>query len=277
MNKHIRLLFENMTDNIFNDPLFNQDDTYNIIGEQIFSYTLCEVLYDKKIPYAICCGEDKNFNDNKFRFLYLYNNENIKAVYWCRPFNQFKDLKEPCFHKFDELIDDMEDKLCEEELPYPNEDDYDETDKNNKIYFGYKLNNFKDFMHIDEQGFQITQIIKNNYDLNNFPVFKNCCELGDDIYLPAIDELQIMFLNIERKELLRKKINEIKKEYHINYNIKRREYWSSSVLFAGSPYFITLDYWFDTLNNNFCKPSVLTYATNNRWPNTASFLPFIKI
>jgi len=36
MNKHIRLLIENITDDIFNDDLFNTDDTYTTISNDIF-------------------------------------------------------------------------------------------------------------------------------------------------------------------------------------------------------------------------------------------------
>jgi len=46
-----------------------------------------------------------------------------------------------------------------------------------------------DFQHIDENGYENTQIIKNNYNISEFPAFEKCIKLGDNIYLPAIDEL----------------------------------------------------------------------------------------
>jgi hypothetical protein len=36
MNKHIRLLIENITDDIFNDDLFNTDDDYDDLSNEIF-------------------------------------------------------------------------------------------------------------------------------------------------------------------------------------------------------------------------------------------------
>ena len=46
-----------------------------------------------------------------------------------------------------------------------------------------------DFQHIDENGYKNTQIIKNNYNISEFPAFEYCLNLGDNVYLPAIDEL----------------------------------------------------------------------------------------
>ena len=69
---------------------------------------------------------------------------------------------------------------------------------------------------MDENGYENTQIIKNNYNISDFPAFEYCLNFGDDVYLPAIDELQILFIN-------RQKLNNINKR---NYHIVG--FWSSS-------------------------------------------------
>ena len=77
----------------------------------------------------------------------------------------------------------------------------------------FAITSFNDFQHIDENGYENTQIIKNNYDINEFPAFKYCINQGNNVYLPAIDELQIMYLN---KDKLGK------------YNFSGYGYWSST-------------------------------------------------
>ena len=77
----------------------------------------------------------------------------------------------------------------------------------------FAITSFNDFQHIDENGYENTQIIKNNYDINEFPAFKYCINQGNNVYLPAIDELQIMYLN---KDKLGK------------YELSKQFYWSST-------------------------------------------------
>ena len=72
------------------------------------------------------------------------------------------------------------------------------------------------FSAIDEKGYFNTYIIKNNYDINEFPAFEYCINLGDNVYLPAIDELQVMYLN---KDILNNKLSN---------NIFNDYYWSST-------------------------------------------------
>jgi len=154
MNKCIRLLFENMTDDLFNDGLLTNDEIYNDISSELFDFKLGEILYNKNIPYAICCGEKNKFTDNKERFLYLYNNTTNNKYAWTT-LNNF-NADDSVFHKFDDMVDDLEDKLADDELPCPDDEDYDETDKNNRLYFGYQLLQKTDFMHIDEDGYYNT-------------------------------------------------------------------------------------------------------------------------
>ena len=49
----------------------------------------------------------------------------------------------------------------------------------------------------DENGFNNTQIIKNEYYVKSFPAFEYCCKFGDDVYLPAIHELKVLYDNYD--------------------------------------------------------------------------------
>ena len=111
-----------------------------------------------------------------------------------------------------------------------------------KINYFY-LNTFNDFKHIDEDGYGNTQIIKNNYNINGFPAFAYCIELGDNIYFPAIDELQIMYLN---KNKLGK------------YSFRGYNYWSSTQYSATKAYYINIygkvSYYNNYYNNLYVRP-----------------------
>ena len=184
MKKRIKLLVETLFDN----DLFNQDTNLMIdVINQIYEYKLGDIYYKNKKPCAICCGLAESFNDNKYRHLYLFNDENTHKVKW--ETKSHYEIKEPQFHKYDKLVENLEDKIDNDEISLPEDDDYDKNDPNNKLYFGYELNSFNDFMHINENGYNNTQIIKNKYNISEFPIFEECCKLGDNIYLPSIDEL----------------------------------------------------------------------------------------
>ena len=163
MNKQIRLLIESF----FDDEIFN---TYNNIKSDIedlgryYDYKVGDIFYQNKKPYAICCGESKYFKDNKSRFC-LLNEDSKKDLSWGTNTKLVSKLIKElnCF----------------------------------KIKY-FDLNSFNDFKHIDENGYENTQIIKNNYDITKFPTFEYCLNLGDNIYLPAIDELQQMYLNKDK-------------------------------------------------------------------------------
>ena len=173
MNKNIRLLVEGF----FDDDIFNvKDDIKSDIEDlsRYYDYHVGDIYYLNKKPYAICCGESKYFKNNKPRFCLLKNSK--KLLTWRTQNILVKDLER----------------------------------------FGFKdfyLNSFNDFQHIDEDGYGNTQIIKNNYDISEFPAFEYCLNLNDNIYLPAIDELQIMYLN---KDKLGK------------YELSKQFYWSST-------------------------------------------------
>ena len=173
MNKNIRLLVEGF----FDDDIFNVDDDIKSDLEDLgryYEYTVGDIFYQNKKPYAICCGESKWFNDNKPRFCLLKNSKSL--LKWRTQNILVKDLERFEFKDF-------------------------------------YLNSFNDFQHIDEDGYGNTQLIKNNYDISEFPAFEYCLNLNNNVYLPAIDELQIMYLN---KDKLGK------------YELSKQFYWSST-------------------------------------------------
>ena len=150
-----------LIESFFDDEIFN---TYNNIKSDIedlgryYDYKVGDIFYQNKKPYAICCGESKYFKNNKPRFC-LYE-DSKKDLHWGTDSWIIKELGFFDFKYFD-------------------------------------LNSFNDFKHI-EVGYENTQIIKNNYDITEFPAFKYCIELGDNVYLPTIDELWMMYLNKDK-------------------------------------------------------------------------------
>ena len=158
MNKSIRLLVEGF----FDDEIFDVGNDIKSDIEDLggyYDYNVGEIYYQNKKPYAICCGEPKYFKDNKPRFCLLNNSD--KQLNWRAANKLVKELE--CFE-----------------------------------YRSFKLKSIKQFKHIDEDGYENTQIIKNNYDITEFPAFEYCIKLGDNVYLPAIDELQMMYLNKDK-------------------------------------------------------------------------------
>ena len=183
MNKNIRLLIEGF----FDDEIFNTDNNIKTDIEDLgkyYDYKVDDIFYQNKKPYAICCGESKYFKDNKPRFC-LYE-DSKKDLHWGTDSWIIKELDYFDFEYFD-------------------------------------LKSFNEFKHIDENGYKNTQIIKNNYDITEFPAFEECIELGDNVYLPTIDELWMMYLN---KDKLGK------------YSFSDSYYWSSSQYSATIAYSI---------------------------------------
>jgi len=72
MNKQIKLLIENITDDLFKDDnnIFNNNDVYDLIGKQLFEYNIGDIYYKDTKSYAICCGKSSDFKDNEPRFVY---------------------------------------------------------------------------------------------------------------------------------------------------------------------------------------------------------------
>ena len=158
MNKSIRLLVEGF----FDDEIFDVGNDIKSDIEDLgkyYDYKVGDIYYNDKKPYAVCCGKTKYFYDDKPRFCLL--NISQETLQWRMCNTEVKKLK----------------------------------------YFEFKdfyLKSFNDFKHINENGYENTQIIKNNYNIFEFPAFEECIELGDNVYLPAIDELQMMYLNKDK-------------------------------------------------------------------------------
>ena len=270
MKKQIRLLVENLFDDLYD--IDQEDDVTIDVADKIYNPELGEIYYKNKNPIAICCGLAESFTDNKYRFLYLFNNENCNKVEWENT-RHYGILTEPQFHKYDKLIDDLEEQLANEEIATPEDDYFEPDDPINKMYYGYELNRFNSFLHIDENGYENTQIIKNNYNISEFPIFEKCCNLGDNIYLPSIDELQIGILNLSLNKL-NNKIKELNKDYKLNYNIDKYYYWSSSVLYLGSPFYLECQ---GNIITEYYAHCEINHHAYEHWPHKASYLPFIKL
>ena len=157
MNKQIRLLLENLF-----DDLHDIEDNKNLdteFSDKYLTYKVGDVFYQNKKPYAICCGNNENFKDNNSRFM-LLNFQLNNLLQWSTAF-----ISKIITNAF-------------------------------KLEHEFFLRSFNDFRYIDENGYENTQIVKNNYNISKFPAFDYCIKFGDNVYLPAIDELQIMYLNI---------------------------------------------------------------------------------
>ena len=178
MKKQIRLLVEGL----FKD-LYDIEDQRNIdteISDNYITYRVGDIFYQNKKPYAICCGNNEDFKDNKQRFAlltYEFRNQ------WCTCMTSIS-------------------KLTIHNYPTP------KPITSNKF--------------IDENGYENTQIMKRNYNLKYFPAFDNCVSHGDNVYLPAINELIRLFLN---KNLL----NNIIKKYK-GILLEDYTYWTSTYI-----------------------------------------------
>ena len=197
MKKQIRLLIENLFDDEFDDMYNDTDLDIEIANEYIGNYKVGDLIYnDKKKPYAICCGNAEDFNDNRPRFVLI----NLKYVdligEWCLYQKQISKLKHYKCSK-------------------------------------YRITDKSSIRHIDENGYENTQIIKNNYNLSDFPAFEYCLNFGDKVYLPAIDELQILcfYFRFNKLPELANNFQEQSYQYKYVYNSKNYLnfcFWSST-------------------------------------------------
>ena len=154
MKKSIRLLVENL----FND-LYDIDQESNLtidIADKMYTYEIGDIYYQDKESYAICCGTQSEFLNNKPRFIpYKYR---MKSEQWT---TNRKIPKKLIRHPFDHTYTEL-----------------------------------NVLTRIDENGYENTQIIKNNYNIRNYPAFRWCkINFGENSYIPAIDELQIFMKN----------------------------------------------------------------------------------
>ena len=74
MKKQIRLLIENLFDDEFNN-IYNDTDLDTDITDEYMGYSVGDIVYENKKPYAICCGDKSDFQNNQPRFIpYTYKN-----------------------------------------------------------------------------------------------------------------------------------------------------------------------------------------------------------
>ena len=161
MKKQIRLLVENIFNDIYD---IDQENNSSVeIADEIFKYKIGDIYYENKKPYAICCGDSDSFKDNNPRFI----------PYWL---NMFYD-EFSCATNFTDKH-----KLLKFQADYP--------------YF-YLTDKLKS---IDENGYENTQELFNKFASNNldsYPLLKECAKLGNEFYIPSIDELQVLLLNLK--------------------------------------------------------------------------------
>ena len=142
------------------DDLYDIDQETNQeidLADEIYKQNIGDVLYKNKKPYAICCGLKEDFNDNNYRYLLL---NNMGYDIWTDMLRNLPKLK--------------------------------------TVYSDSTIIKSKnDIIKVDKDGYENTQIIKNNYNINNFPLFRYCYNLGDNVYLPAIDELEYLCLYLD--------------------------------------------------------------------------------
>ena len=225
MKKQIRLLIENLFDDEFDDMYNDTDLDSEIANEYIGNYKVGDIIYNNKKPYAICCGNAEDFNDNRPRFVLI----NLKYVdligEWCLYQKQISKLKHYKCSK-------------------------------------YRITDKSSIRHIDENGYENTQIIKNNYNLSDFPAFNFCCMLGDNVYLPAIDELSVFCFYFKFNKLpeLANNFNDLP-HFHI-YGTKYLNFcfWSSTQRSATAAIYCDLYYNIIAINVKDCdKYSALPF------------------
>ena len=212
MKKQIHLLIENLFDDLYD---IDQENNLTIdVADKIYKYEVGTIYYKDKKPYAICASTENSLQDFEQRFILI--TKEFPKLKWSENRIDYNDFNYENYHQFDDIIDDIESR----------EDNYDKNDPDQRRYFGFNIKRgWTDFLEIDEKGYENTQMIKNNFDLSKFPAFEYCCKLGDDVYLPAIDELQIMYVLKDK----------LKSEYFLpKYNY----IWSSSVLTYDCPYYL---------------------------------------
>ena len=180
MKKEIRLLVESF----FDDEIFNTDNDIKSDIEDLgkyYDYQVGDIYYKYNNPYAICCGNKSDFTDNNSRFLLCFEDKKYK---WSE--NKIK------FHT---------NNICPKNIKFK-----DIKDK-------------KTFQNLDEKGYKNTIFVNmiNRLCLSDFPAFEYCIELGNNVYLPALTELEIMGFNSNLLNTKLKKINAIPLRFGSNY------------------------------------------------------------
>ena len=244
MKKEIRLLIEGF----FDDELFNVNDDINQditdIGDQYYDYHIGDIYYKNKNPYAVCCGEAKDFSNTDYaRFMLI--DFKLHNCQWSQKNNYIPNICD-----FSELVNEIEDNV-----------DWEENEPTGEpLYDGFKIINYNDFIEIDEDGYENTQTIRKFVKETCTP-FSYCkMYYGDNAYIPSIDELQILSINS-------KKLNT---QFNIFKSIYNHTFWSSSQFNLYNSYAITI-YNKETYND---RISYVIPEMKNRWH---LFIPFYKI
>ena len=161
MRKVIRLLVESF----FDDEIFNQKEDINQdiqdIGEQYYNYQVDDIYYKDKNPYAVCCGESKYFIDNRPRFCLL-------------------------------------NKVSKYTMQWMSKDKYILINKQQVPLHRKSIITQPGVYHLEETGYENTQNVLNNFNISDFPAFRYCIDIHNNAYLPAIDEFQILFFNLDK-------------------------------------------------------------------------------
>ena len=194
MKRQIRLLIENLFDDEFND-IYNDTDLDTEITDEYMGYKVGDIIYENKKPYAICCGDKSDFQNNKFRFC-LYNKMTVK--------------------KWSTI---------------------------------YDINSINDF----NNGLLNLQSVLKEHDIKKFPAFNYCYKLGENVYLPAINELKILYKNLEKL----KDLNNI--EFNLNI------VWTSNEMQASPQYALLF---------NLTDGNILDYYYKHK---TQPIIPFMQI
>ena len=241
MKKQLHLLIENLFDDLYDiDQETNQDID---LADQIYQYELGDIYYKDKVPYAICCGEKTQFTDNNDRFALL--KQINEAFSWFEDY--YTTTKDNSFnnnyvHKYNaEYIKELK-SYSKKNIKFRND--------------VYSLKSFG-MVKIDENGYENTKIFKSkcNGKYSFFQAFNSCVNLGDNVYLPAIDELSICSLNLDSE-----KLNELKKIIlSSKYSIW---FWSSTQANEKTAWNISMEFQYIDVDNK---------------QNSYSVIPFVKI
>ena len=128
MKKHIYNLISKIFKDVYDDDEFSTDNITKEIADDLTAYQVGDIYYENKKPIAICCGSAQYFEDKTPRFLLL--TESIDKFPWSSQYNTVKELS-----------------------------------YNYKIFNRLSISNYNKNHHIDDNGYNNTQIIINNYDI----------------------------------------------------------------------------------------------------------------
>ena len=206
MKKQIRLLIESLFDNEFDD-IYNNVDLNSEITDEYMGYSVGDIIYnDNKKPYAICCGDKSDFQNNQPRFMSLDGYEHLM--------------------------------LSRVNINFRLNNKTTDKKKYDKKHLFFKYSNM---IHLDEDGYNNTQKLTTLESLSNYPGFYKGYKLSKNYYIPAVDEVSIMLFNIDKLNPIIKKFNGIMLS---ETEIDRSEdiYWTSTQTYV-LPLFFTVSFY----------------------------------